>query len=145
MIFVDASAIVAIMTREPGHETLILALESAAAAITSPISVYEATAGLCRKRQISVADARQRVASFLGLSQITILAISPAAGDAALDAFDRFGKGRGNAAQLNLGDCFAYAMAKCHDAALLFTGNDFTATDIPIAMQSPPSLSGKME
>ena len=145
MIFVDASAIVAIMTREPGHVNLTLALESADTAITSPISVYEATAGLCRKRQISVADARQLVSSFLGLSQIAILAISPAAGEAALDAFDRFGKGRGNAAQLNLGDCFAYAMAKCHDAALLFTGNDFTSTDITAATHSSPSLSGKME
>jgi uncharacterized protein with PIN domain len=36
-------------------------------------------------------------------------------------------------------------MAKCHDAALLFIGNDFSATDISVAAKSSPSLSGKIE
>ena len=36
-------------------------------------------------------------------------------------------------AQLNLGDCFAYAMAKNHGTALLFKGEDLDKTDIPAA------------
>jgi ribonuclease VapC len=50
--------------------------------------------------------------------------------ETALAAFARYGKGRGHPAKLNLGDCFAYAMAKNHGAALLFTGDDFGRTDI---------------
>jgi ribonuclease VapC len=39
-------------------------------------------------------------------------------------------KGRGHPAQLNLGDCFAYARAKNAQATLLFKGEDFDKTDI---------------
>lgn len=37
---------------------------------------------------------------------------------------------RGRTARLNLGDCFAYALAKELDAVLLFKGNDFLETDV---------------
>jgi uncharacterized protein with PIN domain len=50
--------------------------------------------------------------------------------ETALAAFSRYGKGRGHPAQLNLSDCFAYAMATNPRTALLFTGNDFSKTDI---------------
>jgi ribonuclease VapC len=54
--------------------------------------------------------------------------------ETALDAFSRYGKGRRHRAQLNLGDCFAYAMARNHRKELLFTGNDFNKTDIESAL-----------
>jgi ribonuclease VapC len=53
----------------------------------------------------------------------------------ALAAFSRYGKGRGHPAQLNLGDCFAYAMAKNARTGLLFKGEDFDKTDILPATQ----------
>jgi ribonuclease VapC len=34
---------------------------------------------------------------------------------------------------LNIGDCFAYALAKQSGEALLFKGTDFAATDLPPA------------
>jgi ribonuclease VapC len=46
----------------------------------------------------------------------------------ALSAFARYGKGRGHPAQLNTGDCFAYAVARNHRTTLLFKGDDFTKT-----------------
>lgn len=46
----------------------------------------------------------------------------------AVRAWRRFGKG--HPAALNYGDCFAYATASMHDAPLLFTGNDFSQTDL---------------
>jgi ribonuclease VapC len=49
----------------------------------------------------------------------------------AVEAFDRFGKGRHPAA-LNMGDCFAYACARQLDAPLLCKGNDFPRTDIKL-------------
>ncbi|WP_336490758.1 type II toxin-antitoxin system VapC family toxin [Methylobacterium nigriterrae] len=51
----------------------------------------------------------------------------------AADAFARDGKGRHPAA-LNFGDCFAYALARSLDAALLFEGGDFAQTDLRPAM-----------
>jgi ribonuclease VapC len=45
-------------------------------------------------------------------------------------AFHSYGKGQGHPAQLNLGDCAVYALAKSLDEPLLFVGNDFAQTDI---------------
>jgi ribonuclease VapC len=47
----------------------------------------------------------------------------------ALDAYQRFGKGR-HRAGLNFGDCFAYALCKATGQALRFKGQDFSQTDI---------------
>jgi ribonuclease VapC len=52
----------------------------------------------------------------------------------AVSAFERFGKGRGHPAQLNLGDCMAYAVAKQLDAPLLYKGGGFSRTDIRAAV-----------
>jgi ribonuclease VapC len=49
--------------------------------------------------------------------------------DAAVDAFLQYGKGR-HAAALNFGDCLTYAVAAVAGVPLLFTGGDFTKTDI---------------
>jgi len=60
----------------------------------------------------------------------------------AREAYRDFGKGSGHPAQLNFGDCFAYALAKATAEPLLFKGNDFSRTDIASAIdvpaQSPP-------
>ncbi len=129
-MFVDASAIVAILTRETDADELADALETADAPITSPIAVFEATLGVCRKRHASVEEALQDVREFLAVGRVDVVAIGAEDAETALTAFARYGKGRGHPAQLNLGDCFAYAIAKNHDAPLLFKGADFTNTDV---------------
>ena len=132
-MFVDASAIVAILTGEPEADTLADALEAARLPITSPIAVFEAVLGICRKRHASVAEARDDVRDFLETAGIRTVSITGREADTALDAFSRYGKGRGHPAQLNMGDCFAYAAARHHGAGLLFKGDDFAHTDIPVA------------
>ncbi len=72
------------------------------------------------------------------ISEVENVAIEQADARTALDAFARFGKGRGHPAQLNMGDCFAYAMAVGRNAALLFKGNDFNQTDV----RSPTAYLG---
>ncbi len=52
----------------------------------------------------------------------------------AMAAYLRFGRGF-HPAKLNLGDCFAYALAKTLDAPLLYKGDDFALTDIRSALQ----------
>jgi ribonuclease VapC len=55
----------------------------------------------------------------------------------AVDAFERFGQGRGEEpAVLNFGDCFSYGLAKARKAPLLFTGRDFARTDVDVALPS---------
>jgi len=132
-MFVDASAIVAILTREAEADQLADVLEGALSPITSPITIFEAALGVCRKRHASVEEAREDVHEFLGMAGVRTLPITETEAEAALAAFSRYGKGRGHPASLNLGDCFAYAMAKNHRTALLFKGEDFDKTDIPIA------------
>lgn len=129
-MFVDASAIVAILTREADADALADALDGATAPITSPIAIFEATLGLCRKRKASVAAAEADLRAFLEIAGISCVAITPDDATTALAAFARFGKGRGHPAQLNLGDCFAYAVARNHGMPVLFTGADFSETDI---------------
>ncbi len=129
-MFVDASAIVAILTREPEADSLADLLEAAPSPITSPIAVFEAALGICRKRHASVEEAEDDVREFLELARIQLIPITAKEADTALVAFSRYGKGRGHPAQLNLGDCFAYAVAKNHRTSLLFKGEDFNKTDI---------------
>ena len=129
-MFVDASAIVAILTREPDADELAGLLEKDGAPITSPIAVFEAALGLCRKRRASVEEAEEDVGEFLALARVRTVAITDADAHAALAAFSRYGRGRGHPAQLNLGDCFAYAVAKNAETTLLFNGEDLNKTDI---------------
>lgn len=50
----------------------------------------------------------------------------------AVTAFDRFGRGR-HEAQLNFGDCMAYAVARLAGEPLLCAGTDFAKTDLTLA------------
>ena len=135
-MFVDASAIVAILTREAEADALADVLEGARSPITSPIAIFEAALGICRKRHASVGEAEADVREFLELAGIRAVPITEREAATALAAFSRYGTGRGHPAQLNLGDCFAYAIAKNHRAALLFKGEDFDKTDIAVAAGS---------
>lgn len=135
-MFVDASAILAILTREPEADDFASLIENARAPVTSPIAIFEAALGLCRKRHASVEEANADLREFLAVAGIGVIPITEAEAQTALLAFARYGKGRGHPAQLNLGDCFAYAAARNHGASLLFKGDDFTKTDIEPAARS---------
>ena len=129
-MFVDASAIVAILNREPEADAFADAIEDSEEAVTSAVAIFEATLALCRTRHATVDDAAIDVDEFLNVARIRCVTIGPAEAKAALAAFTRYGRGRGHPAQLNLGDCFAYAVARNQGIPLLFKGNDFASTDI---------------
>ena len=135
-MFVDASAIVAILTREPEADELVDLLETAREPISSPIAVFEAALGICRKRHTSIEEALEDVREFLELTRVEVVPITITDAESALIAFSRYGKGREHPAQLNLGDCFAYAVARNHRRALLFKGDDFSKTDIRSAARA---------
>ena len=133
MIVVDASAIVAMLTREPDADTLVSALAAAGRAETTPVAFYEAVLGVSRKRQWSIAEAETHVRDFLEAAGVAVQPIQPEAAHVALEALARYGKGRGHPARLNLGDCFIYAQAKLGGASLLYKGGDFSKTDVESA------------
>lgn len=133
MIFIDASAIVAILANESDADRLVLILAAERDPITSPIAILEAALAIRRKRGLTISMARQAVREFLTLANVRVVPITDADADGAIGAFSAFGKGTGHPAQLNLGDCFAYAVAQSAHARMLCTGNDFALTDIPIA------------
>lgn len=133
MIFVDASALVAILTQEPECDAFLQILSRSDSNRTSAVAIYETVLSVARKKndwETSLAT----VTDFIRELDIEILPIGVLEQGAALDAFAHYGKGRGNKAQLNLGDCFAYACAKTNNAALLYKGDDFTHTDIKAAV-----------
>ena len=58
------------------------------------------------------------------------IVVSGEIGDKALDAAMTYGKAVGHPADLNSGDCFAYACAKACGTGLVYKGNDFAKTDL---------------
>jgi ribonuclease VapC len=131
-MFVDASAIVAILVREVEGLDLMRRLDRTPKVFVSPLALYEAVLGVARIRNVSMQEARAAVDYFVEQTNADIVPIDSHIGNAALIAFGRFGKGR-HPAGLNLGDCFAYACAKQLDVPLLCKGDDFPRTDIALA------------
>lgn len=128
-MFLDASAIVAIVAREADAVALAERVDAAAHSLTSPLAVYEAVLGLARARGMPVSAANEAVARYLSRANVKIIPITAEIGRAAIRAFERFGRGR-HPARLNMGDCFAYACARTFGVPLLFKGDDFSQTDI---------------
>ena len=131
-MFVDASALCAVLLGEEDGLAYAERIRAAPRRMTSPVAVFEVTLAVARMMAGDVATARRDVEAFLALADVEMVAIESAELARALDAFDRFGKGQ-HPARLNMGDCFSYACAKTHGAALLFKGDDFGRTDIAIA------------
>jgi ribonuclease VapC len=131
-MFVDASAIVAILLEEADAPALTRRLEGAVEAFSSPVAIYEAVLGVARVRNVPILAAATILDRFIEQAAIRLISITPEIGcDAAL-AFERYGRGRHPAA-LNMGDCFAYACARTLELPLLYKGNDFPHTDITAA------------
>lgn len=131
-MFIDASAMIAIIAQEEGWEALAARLAQAAKIYVSPLAVWEAVAGLARQARIPFEDAEALVDRFAEETRAQTITISAAIGHEAIQASRLYGKGR-HRADLNFGDCFAYACAKVYCLPLLFKGNDFVHTDIAVA------------
>ena len=131
-MFLDASAIIAILAQESDAAVLTARLDQAAAIFCSPIALYEAVLGLARAGNFAISDAETVLDRFVAEVGAEMVPVDAAIGRRAVAAFARFGKGR-HRANLNLGDCFAYACAETLNVPLLFKGDDFPHTDIRVA------------
>jgi ribonuclease VapC len=132
-MFLDASSIIAMLGDEAEGDVFADALAGAQNPVTSPIAAWEAVAGLVKEYALSVREARAKVTDFLTIAKVRTVLIGESELAVALDAYDQFGKGR-HPARLNLGDCFAYAVAKCNGAAMLHKDDGFYLTDISLVL-----------
>jgi ribonuclease VapC len=130
--FVDSSAIVAILAREPDRDALLKKLDSYGAGYVSPLVTYESCLAVSRLIGLSTTASEEVFATFATGSKLVLLAIDGTITTLALQAFTTFGKGR-HQASLNIGDCFSYACAKMLRVPLLCKGDDFVHTDIRMA------------
>jgi ribonuclease VapC len=133
MMVIDASALVALLLSEPEAAVIAAALEERGGAVTTPTSMFETVAALVRVRACSVSDARVILADLMSEAAITIQPVTAEIGEAAITAFDRYGKGR-HPASLNMGDCYSYALAKTLRLPILFKGDDFGRSDLEAAV-----------
>jgi ribonuclease VapC len=131
-MFVDASALTAILIREADADEFVARLEQARSRATSPLAVWETATAVTRALGLSPHAACQAVIDYLTVADIRMGAVAPETAKLAMDAFERFGKGR-HKAGLNFGDCFAYACARHLGVPLLYKGDDFALTDIESA------------
>ena len=102
---------------------------ASADAIWSAMVRWETLSSLCRSHRFELNEARADIAAFGAGFGLRFVPIGSDEDDIALDAYQLYGKGR-HPAQLNMGDCFAYACAKTNDARLLYKGDDFAKTDL---------------
>ena len=126
---IDSSAIIAILFDEPERATFLERLADAPTKLLSQVNYVESCfVILSRIGAAGLAD----LTGLLHQADIERVAVDDQQAELAVEAFSRFGKGR-HPAGLNIGDCFAYALAKSRGETLLFKGNDFGRTDIAIA------------
>ena len=126
---IDISAVIACLFDEPEREAFIEAIDADPVRLISVVGVVEASMVLLgRKRAEGLSD----LEAFLIDGEIQRIAVDTRQAEIAVEAFRRFGRGRHPAA-LNIGDCFAYALAKATGERLLSKGGDFGRTDIASA------------
>lgn len=136
-MFVDASVIVAILNQESGWEELSKQLSGNVNFYVSAMVRFEATQALVRASagpRKPTAEALLKARDLVDQLILEIggenVPIGNEIGSRAIDASARYGKAVGHQADLNLGDCFAYACAKTLQVPLLYKGNDFLLTDL---------------
>ena len=129
-MFIDASALVSILLGEAEGAALAMRIDETTVRLTSPIAIYETVTAVNRVHQGGIGLAESRVRRFLESAGIAVKDIGDETATRALHAFSRYGRSSGHPARLNMGDCFAYAMAKQHGVALFYKGDDFAQTDL---------------
>ena len=129
---VDSSAFIAILANEPEAERFMVALDGADAVLVSAATLHESS---CVAGREALVDGRERLDRMLELVAPRIHPFDATQIAAAREAYVRYGRGSRHKAALNMGDCFAYALAKTRNLPLLFKGDDFIHTDIEPALK----------
>lgn len=125
---IDAAVLLAILRGEPDGPALQNAILNAPTRLISAVTRLEAAIAATGVGDPGAADDLDDLLAELSVS---VMPFDEAQADIARDAFARFGKGR-HPANLNFGDCAAYALAIAEAEPLLFKGPDYAATDVTL-------------
>jgi ribonuclease VapC len=128
-MIVDSSTIIAILRDEPDAAAMAEALQDAPIRRISAVTYVEAAVVADNDRNPLLS---RRFDGLVRDAQMLVEPVTARQAELARQAYRDFGKGR-HKAGLNLGDCFAYALAKEMDEPLLFKGDDFCHTDVESA------------
>ncbi len=128
-MILDSSAVVSVLREEEGYERVSVKLEQANTLAIGAPTLFET--GMVAIGRFGTGG-RGLVARFLEDWEIEVVPFDGRHWRLAADAFMRYGKGR-HPAGLNYGDCMTYATARLAGMPLLFTGDDFSKTDIAVA------------
>lgn len=129
-MFIDTSALIAVLAEEEDGPDLALKIHATAQPITSAVVILEASMRLSTMWRLDPNIVRETIDGLLRRTGVTVIVVDNDTARAAVDAFARYGKGRGHKAQLNLADCLSYACAKTAGVPLLYKGVDFARTDL---------------
>jgi ribonuclease VapC len=119
-MLIDTSVLVAIYNKENGFQELLRVITGAKQRWLSVASYLEF---------VMVTKNLAWIDGLIKAAEIELLNVSKPDVEDAVKGFFRFGKGM-HPAKLNYGDCLVYGIAKALGVNLLFTGGDFSQTDV---------------
>jgi len=123
VIVVDTSAVMALLLNESSADVCLAALSAESEKLMSAGTLAELLVVAGRRNRT------EEVVRLLDELDLLVIPLTAASARRVGEAYSRWGRGVHPAA-LNLGDCFAYALAKEHGCALLYVGQDFATTDV---------------
>jgi ribonuclease VapC len=131
-VIIDSSVLVAILAHEPESRAFTNAIKSVVVRRISAATYVETAAVVDGRRDPVLSSSLDRL---IAMMRIEVVPFSVQQARLAREAYQRFGRGSGHPAHLNMGDCFSYALARDLGEPLLFKGTDFALTDIEILVE----------
>ena len=128
-MIIDSSVVVAMLEMESDARAIVAAMEKAEDRRMSVVNFVESAIVLDSRGNAALS---RRLDDLIREGEVVLEAVTVEQARIAREAYRDYGKGK-HRAGLNLGDCFAYALAKDKREPLLFKGNDFSKTDVEAA------------
>jgi ribonuclease VapC len=123
---VDTSALLAVLFGEPEAERIAQSIASDPRRLASAFTVLEASIVVEARKGETGGRELDLLLHRIDLESVPLTASHV---EVARDAWRRFGRGH-HLANLNIGDCCTYALARISGEPLLFKGDDFAQTDV---------------
>ncbi len=138
-MIVDTSALIAIIRNGPDARYYELALESSPVNRISAGTWLETTIVIDRLGDPLLS---RQLDQLIAVARLVVEPVTAFQARVAREAYRDCGRGAGHQADLNIGDCFAYALARETGEQTLFKGAGFAHTDIPYI--GPPAERGRL-
>jgi len=130
-MIVDTSAIIAVLKNEREAQRFSEAMQQDPDCRISAATYLEAAIVIDGVRNPILS---RHLDELIFHAEVVIAPVTETQAKIAREAYRDFGKRSGHPAQLNFGDCFAYALARDTGQPLLFKGDDFSKTGVRSAL-----------